>query len=398
MSPPPRAGAADAYGPSPGSSNNYSFSMPVLTQPDGSMESSPDPPTFTPVDYNMIPRTTPLPLFVSTQGLPVSAALHTSLDNPPDLVPPTEYSPWNSSASESTYSTPNEQPSRRRHWRHATQNSLGWQTSPDFLSSFSNAARHEISTSGGLEAIPTAQYYVPNGFPVSPNMAPVPHHNYNSLLSVMPEFTDEQSQAILDPSIGGHHAMNQQRSSSVRSQTPEIPIATSGQTADTLVTPAPLPSRIDPMTLVRLKDQVVEDGNQHGQMRVLDASDSNSHWHGDSPGGSGMLTGSGLGTGCVIGGATALTPLLRSVRNAIPSYIDTYWDRFHVFYPIVHRRAFEAQGEEVLRFAMAAIATQFSNVKEDRIKGSQLHEHAWQEAKRVSQSPPHNVPKSFLGN
>ncbi|KAJ4408006.1 hypothetical protein N0V82_009802 [Gnomoniopsis sp. IMI 355080] len=400
MSPP--SGAGDAYRPVSGP-DNYVLGIPALAQPDSSMESSPDPPTFRPVDDAMIPRTAPpLPLYVSTRGVSVPAALHTSLENPPDLVPTTEYSPWTSASEfETTYSAPHGRIPQRRNLRHIPQDSLGWQTSPDFLTTFPNTARHEITTSGGLETMAATQYYVSNGFSVSPHMAPVPHHAYNSLLNgaMMPDYADEHSQGLLDPLIGGHHSMNQQRSSSVCSQAPEISIATSGQKADSLVTPAPLPLRLDPMIQARQKNYVVENGNQDGQISGLGNS-GNMFWKGDNPDGSGILTGVSLKTGCGLGGIAMLTPLPRSVRSAIPSYIDIYWERVNAFYPIVHRQVFEEQPEEVLRCAMAAIATQFSNGQEDRIRGDQLHDYACQEAKRVlDQSPglydqalPSNAP------
>lgn len=231
----------------------------------------------------------------------------------------------------------------------------------------------------------TTQYFVSNGFSVSPHVAPVTHNAYNPLIdgTMMSEYADEQGHSLLDPLIGGHHGMNHQRSSSVRSQTPEISITTSGQTADTLVTPAPLPTRMNPLIQGRQKNYVLEGGNQDVQLS-LHGNSGNPYWKANSPDGSGILTGSGLKTGCAIGGMTMVTPLPRSVRNAIPSYIDIYWERFHPFYPIIHRQVFEQQGEDILRCAMAAIATQFSNGQEDRIRGAQLHDYAWQEAKRVS--------------
>jgi hypothetical protein len=46
---------------------------------------------------------------------------------------------------------------------------------------------------------------------------------------------------------------------------------------------------------------------------------------------------------------------------------------------------FEATGNnDVLRCAMAAVATQYLDSKEDRLNGNLLHEYAWQEVKRVS--------------
>lgn len=380
----PPSGAGDSYGPTTGP-DNYVLDIPALAQSEN-MDSPPDQATFRPVDDAMIPRTSPMPLFVSTRGLSIPAALHSSLDNPPDLVPTTEYSPWTSASEfESAYSTPHGRISQRRQLRHIPQDSIEWHTNPEFLTTFPNVARHEISTSGGLETMAATQYYVSNGFSVSPHMATVPSHAYNSLLdgAMMPDYADDHSQALLDPLIGGHHSMNHQRSSSVRSQTPEISIASSGQKADTLVTPAPLPLRIDPMGQARQKSYVVETGNQNGQIG-LHGNGGNSYWKGDNPDGSGLLTGVGPKTGCGVAGMAMLTPLPRSVRNAIPSYIELYWERFHSFYPIIHRPVFEEQGEDVLRCAMAAIATQYSNGQEDRIRGAQLHDYAWQEAKRVS--------------
>lgn len=391
MSPPP-AGNGDSYGPSAGhqASNAYSnytlqSNMPIIHQPE-SMDSSPEPVTFSNVDY-MAPRTTPLPLFVSTSGLS-SSVLQTALDNPPELIHTTDYSPW-TSASESTYSTPSEMPSRRRYLRHAHQNSFEWQN-PNLLSAFSTGARREISTSGSLEAMATP-YYVPTSFPLSPQLAPhlgAPHHSSYDTLIHEPMITDfdDQSQSLMDPANATQHAMHQ-RSSSVRSPPPPTSTSASGQVADTLVTPAPLHPRVDPMAHTRQKALAVGDGSGDVGMGIMGADGDSPHWHGDNTGGAGIRMGpelSGLG-GCGIGGGTALaTPLSRAVRNAIPSYLKVYWERFHPSCPVVHRRTFEMGPEEVLRCAMAAMATQFLNGKEDRIRGSQLHEYAWQEAKRVS--------------
>lgn len=389
MSPPPGS-SGDQYGPSPGapSSNNYSYEV----HPSIGMESSPEPPTFGSIDY-MAPRTPQLPLFVATQGLSSSAVL--PMDNPPDLIHANDYSPW-TSASESTYSAPSEISARRRGWRqHAHQTSLEWQTNADLMSTFSNGVRREISTSGALDTV-TAPYYVSTAFPVSPHMAPVPHHNYNHFIgeSLMTDFTDEHTQSLLDPAITAHHAVHQPPTS-VRSQTHPTSISASGQMADTLVTPAPLPHRIDPMAQARQKEIVVDCGNADVSMG-FGTENGSPHWNTDDPAGAGIPTvPSSTGLGGWSMGSMATMSLLRSVRNAIPSYIDIYWERFHIVCPIVHRRAFE--GEEVLRCAMAAIATQYLNGKEDRVRGNQLHEYAWQEAKRVSFALD-SVSASYLGS
>ena len=87
---------------------------------------------------------------------------------------------------------------------------------------------------------------------------------------------------------------------------------------------------------------------------------------------------------CGMLGVTMTLPLPRPMRAAIPGYLHTYWDKVDPLFPVVHRQSFEAAPEDVLRCAMAAVATQFLNGKDDRTRGNQLHEFAWQEAKRVS--------------
>ncbi|KAM0287225.1 hypothetical protein ACHAQH_000539 [Verticillium albo-atrum] len=81
---------------------------------------------------------------------------------------------------------------------------------------------------------------------------------------------------------------------------------------------------------------------------------------------------------------SSLSPPPASAYRAIPYYIEVYWDKFHHLFPIVHRRTFEEAVEQsdVLRCAMAAVATQYLAGKEDRIRGNQLHEYAWQQARR----------------
>jgi hypothetical protein len=175
------------------------------------------------------------------------------------------------------------------------------------------------------------------------------------------------------------------------SSTPNVSLHGSG----TLVTPmVSLPTRMSPMeTLGRQKDLFVDaaDTNQWGGLG-FDLLGGLGGGFGDaSPRGTG--SGSGLlaaldlpMTGCGMPGMAAPNPQLpRPVRAAIPGYIEIYWQRFHKLYPIVHRRSFElSSGNTVLPYAMAAVATQYLDTKEDRLRGNQLHEHAWQELKKVS--------------
>lgn len=85
--------------------------------------------------------------------------------------------------------------------------------------------------------------------------------------------------------------------------------------------------------------------------------------------------------------------LSREALSAMPTYLDLYWDKVHPMYPIIHRPTFEDASEvdsehlDVLRCAMAAVATQFLGHRDNRSNGSQLHAYAWQVSKAVSVRP-----------
>jgi hypothetical protein len=92
-----------------------------------------------------------------------------------------------------------------------------------------------------------------------------------------------------------------------------------------------------------------------------------------------------MGGGCVMSIPPTMTiPLPAPVRAAVPRYLQVYWARIDKFLPMVHRQTFEAAPEDALMYAMAAVATQHLDSREDRARGNQLHEFAWQEVKRVS--------------
>lgn len=380
MSPP---GGEHHFGTSSGPEVRYSVypnRLPIMGQPD-SISPSPEPPTFAPID--MTPRS--MSLFVTTENQSTTTGpLPASLDQPPELIHTTDYSPW-TSASESNYSTPPPADiSRPRgYWQHhRPQSSLDWQPNASLLSPFSN--QRELHGTGSLDAV-TTSHYVTTPFTMSPHMAPAPYHPYGPLLdpSLM-EFADDQTQqSLLDASIASHHVAHH-RSSSVRSPSHSRSPA---QGADTLVTPAALPSRAAPMAHVsRQKEMAVGSGNMMGGVGIYAGDGSSPSWPSNSPGD--ILGGTSLANvgGCGSGGMTVVTQLPRAVHNSIASYLDVYWDKVHVLYPFIHRATVEGAGEDVLNCAMAAIATQYLNNKDDRIRGNQLHEYAWQEAKRVSNS------------
>ncbi|KAJ4364887.1 hypothetical protein N0V85_009265, partial [Neurospora sp. IMI 360204] len=100
-----------------------------------------------------------------------------------------------------------------------------------------------------------------------------------------------------------------------------------------------------------------------------------------------------ISNGCGFPGATLPMSLMNPLHDAIPRYLAVYWERVHPVLPIVHRSSFENAPEEVLRYAMAAVATQLLDDEEDRVKGSQLHDFAWREVKKVSRPPW--IPSGF---
>lgn len=82
--------------------------------------------------------------------------------------------------------------------------------------------------------------------------------------------------------------------------------------------------------------------------------------------------------------------LSHAAFDAIPAYLGVYWDRVHPVYPIIHKPTFEDASEvapehvDLLRCAMAAVATQFLAAREHRINGHQLHAYACRGLKVVS--------------
>jgi hypothetical protein len=55
-------------------------------------------------------------------------------------------------------------------------------------------------------------------------------------------------------------------------------------------------------------------------------------------------------------------------------YIDSYFQHFHQFFPIIHRPTFDRNEDSLLTSAMAAIGTQYHATSEARVKGSELNE------------------------
>lgn len=311
-------------------SNSQSFPMMSSS---GFVSSSMAPTDFG-VRYDQ-PRTTSVEYpgtYLSALGLSQGLPSLTIPENP-GLI--TDVSPWQSSASasDSNYSTPDDA-TRGGHLSRSYVSPPPEWTGPGMISSYQPGTSQELrSPNASIEAHSAAPPY---NIMTTYSSSPQP---YDSMVDVHMPYQDEHT-AILE---NAHH--HQPYSSPVRSLSPPTVLA-SAQTAENLVTVS-VPFHSTPPLVGRFK-------------------------------GAALL-------GPLSGAAASLTAfgLPRSVRNAIPEYLELYWKRCDTLFPLVHRRGMDSSAE-VLRCAMAAVATQTLPGKEDRIAGNQLHEFAWQEVKRVS--------------
>ncbi|KAK8098387.1 uncharacterized protein PG998_013873 [Apiospora kogelbergensis] len=198
---------------------------------------------------------------------------------------------------------------------------------------------------------PGDTFDMPVAHPFGPTWLPSPHsHPYSQVIDPsLSSFPED----IYDPTA--HH----QNFTSVRSPTPPN-VSSPVHSAESLVTLAPaIP---DAQAMVSRHKDLAFSGILHGPAFL-----------------------------------TALT-LPRPTRDAIPAFLDIYWKRFDVLFPLVHRQSFEAAPNDVLRCAMAAVATQFLDGKDDRSHGYILHDIVSQEVKRVSAAPQRRANTSAPGS
>ncbi|WQF88940.1 hypothetical protein CDEST_13954 [Colletotrichum destructivum] len=330
----------DSYRPSsggPGYGGSYSLSaaqssqQSLLQQPSSGFNTAPP---FGSIEYQ--PRTTPdFPsLFLQTEGL----GLQIPSDGPPELSHAQDNGGWPSSASDSTYSTPSDHP-RRAFWPAARASSsssstVDWPTG--LLSPCPGTGFDPMATANPM----LYQYST------SPQLSDPQTYQMLDITS-MSTYPDEQT--LFDP-----HQQQPRFSHTVRSLSPPVTSA-SAQSSETLVTPSTaLPSD-------RMMNSLACMGRQKEVALGL------------------------LAAPALMQGSLPLPPA--NVCQAIPAYLDVYWEKCHHAFPIIHRRTFEAAAEhvDVLRCAMAALATQHLSTKEDRIRGNQLHEYAWQQSRRFLQ-------------
>ncbi|KAJ4302576.1 hypothetical protein N0V88_002726 [Collariella sp. IMI 366227] len=358
-------------------------------------------------DYQ--PRTAPPPIYVVTRGLEVPTLQPANL---PELHDP---SGWPSSASDSTtYSTPaSEIPRNPRPWTHGQQSPAASWTPAQGLSAYLSTAPRGLQNSApaveGLPALhspfvdqysntqPSEQAFrdmlsmpSPMGFSTA---GPAAHHHHS--LSASSSNTVRMH----------HHHHHSNSVSSVRGRSPSL--ISSSHTGDLLaVSTPPLATHLDPMAShERQKGMMMEAHQDLMEQKVaMSALDILGGLAMDYAGGSTSNMASigpdhgnqnssilaeldlAMGGNCAIPITASMTiPLPGPVRAAIPRYLEAYWVRDAPVLPLVHRQSFEAAPEDVLRCAMAAIATQHLGSAEDRNRGNQLHEYAWNEVKRIPQ-------------
>jgi hypothetical protein len=314
----------------------------------------------------MTPRTPAVPLVLITQGLDA----HMQLDNPPDLVHTIpDISPWASSTDSSYSTTPATDNSRQlRHaWIPNHASPMGDWQQQGFLGYSPSTGPNP----GAMDPLASSTSYLFSPSDITPQPHTLPQTSNFDYLDVpvgAARSMTVNSPRFQDPSV-----------SSVRSPSP---ITTTTMSAETLVAPSlalPIGRSGMPAGLGRQKVLAVDaSANAYDTFQGIGGA------MGFPVGSAGSFTElNGMGGGGCAASAVPISPLPRTVRNAIPNYINVYWNRFHIIYPVVHRASFEAAPQAVLSYAMAAVATQFLDSKEDRLRGNLLHEHAWQEAKCV---------------
>ncbi|KAK3935897.1 putative transcription factor TDA9 [Diplogelasinospora grovesii] len=385
--------------PHPMGGGSYGGGSYTLSPALSSIAPAPGAPSYRGVLNAYQPRTTPpMPL-----GLRIP-------DQPPDLYRQ-DASPWASSMSSTSDSTISSTPDIPGHPR--------WPLSGHHLSPYPGTIPRDYlhSPGSGIDAMsaPRPSLYLDSPFSQSPQYTstPHPHRGFDNVIgTLMPSFLSTDA-AIHPHSAVSHspegngmfrsvHPQHQHNNStgSLPSLTP--PPNPASHTSGALVAPAPtLSHRLDRMASLDHQKMALEaasgmDASMLGGLAAAFGSGSNTtspvgdHDNNTYLAALDLPMGGSLGSignsGCLAMPDLAMAiPLPRPVRAAIPGYLNVYWRRVHPVLPIVHRRTFEAAPEDMLRCAMAAMATQYLTGREDRNRGNQLHEFAWQEAKRATQ-------------
>ncbi|KAK4229429.1 hypothetical protein QBC38DRAFT_109534 [Podospora fimiseda] len=382
---PPRPTAASSRSP------GEEMSTPPVTgspYPGGGYElsnsMSPVHTLITPHYHSQQPRAAP-PLQVVTQGLPVPGL------QLPGFLDTRDASPWTSSASDSSYSTPVSEPNQ--HLIRGT---------PALTQQFPGGPRIQ---GPDIDTMPGPPMYI-NNYTSNPHQQPMPFSMDNmppigygannstggyhpAIDSLQSDYQRQMSRRHQDaiqmgttspPSTGPHINGGLLTSSMPGLQVHADPLrgmgsVKSGTFLDAQTMPG-LQVHEDPLRRIAQGMTFQAFG---GSGNVSPNGDSGSH----SPNMEALHLASLGGCTMPMQGSIPI-PLPSPTSDAIPRYLEMYWSRVHPTMPVVHRKSYEAQPEGVLTCAMAAVATQFLDDKEDRTRGNHLHDYAWQEVKRIA--------------
>ncbi|KAL2149160.1 hypothetical protein VTH82DRAFT_8508 [Thermothelomyces myriococcoides] len=410
----PSHGDGGAYGPTASHTPSHDFhqhhqtaytysptiSIANSVQPSPSLGGSSYPPGGL-GSYHQ-PRTdAPPSVYMVTEEGPTPSLLQTDV---PELH---DGSSLPSSSSDSTYSTPASEISRNT-----------GPSAPGHRSPYPGATAHVFPTSSsGVDSTPS---FAGPLFISSPHPAQEPQgHTYGGTLGMPSPVVGYTSSltASSDDTTGVQRRYQQQQQeqqqrqqrqharslSSLRGQTPPLDCS---HGAEALLAPAPpLPDHhLNATTALERRkgfmmgpsqDLSLGGGGSGGSGGLDMLGDGSAvRYAAASPGTDNTSHGSdivaeldlALGAGYVLPGSSSMNiPLPGPVRAAIPRYLEIYWKHVDPALPLIHRPSFEAAPEDVLRCAMAAVATQRLDSKEDRMRGNQLHDVTWQELKRIPQ-------------
>ena len=393
----PMASGSEAYGiPCSGPYDSRYTGTPAFSgvTPPSNMRATSVPGSSYPGATDSFQQPQSTPSVFATQGVSLPS-LSIPESNTPELYHPA--SPWASSASDSTYSTPVSDNARNpRSWLAQHRSPTGDWPSTSLLSPYPNPTSRDTSRAslGSTSAAAPLAIFT-NPFQDSQSSTTAHDPSYDIMLDVpMTGFDSTErsgqhmSTSTSQVTFRPHHRYSASLSS--------MRTTAHGRSGSLVAPMQAIPDRsTSTSTMNRQKDHLVDIANPHDTFMSggvgFDVFGAFGGGFGNiSPGGTGSAGGllAALDlpvTGCGMAGVyLSCQQLPRQVLAAVPGYVEVYWQKFHKLYPIVHRPTFEAAGEDVLRYAMAAVATQYLDTREDRLRGNQLHEHAWQELKRVS--------------
>jgi hypothetical protein len=248
----------------------------------------------------------------------------------PGLSYTQDNSPWCSSASDSTYSTPSDGSRNGRLWPYRGR-SASIATLPDWSAPTIQWSPHAASTAAQDLRSPAAFETIPEQYETAPYMSP----------------------RITSP-ISSHQLL-------------DVPNAFGGYHMESVGTPALSTYRKPLAQLFSASNSRVSDSG----LASIDRRPKE------------LVECQQLGT-LTIGTA------MRFHQAQLDTYLSTYWRLFDPLIPIIHRGTFDSYEDNLLSSAMAAIGTQFHDDAQARQQGVELHDFCKKSIDLVSSSRAHS--------